>query len=93
MICESGTFSHDGCLFLEQFTTFVSDVRLMTSCQLTFDFVFGHVDVMGISAWSCASLWLTFSDPRSHYDIEAETYIQASAYNNNSSGCVLTASC
>ena len=52
MICEFGTFNIDGCLFLEQCTTFVSDVRLMTSCQFTSDSVFwprgrhGHLCVV-----------------------------------------------
>ena len=61
---EFCTFRHDGCLVLELCTkfgsnmwynrwqrpTFVPDIRLMTSCELTSGFFFGHV---GISAWSC----------------------------------------
>ena len=60
-----GTFRHDGCLFLELCTkfkvgsnisyshwerpTFVPDIRLMTSWELTSASVFGYLDIF---AWS-----------------------------------------
>ena len=59
MISEFGTFWHDGRLFLgvsnriiaENDLYFVPDLRLMTSCELTSGYIFGHAC---ISAWSCS---------------------------------------
>jgi len=77
-LSEFSTFSHDGCLFLERCTkfgsnmshnrwerpTFVPDVRLMTSCELTSGSVFDHLGVIVFDLCTklCANTFIQYRD-------------------------------
>ena len=72
-ISEFGTFCHDGCLFLDLYQnwfvqvmsynrlkrpTFVPDVPLMTSCELSFGSIFGQVAICARSCCICVTRFI-----------------------------------